>query len=152
MVGVGDIQAEGVEGHMLHRLEVIENQQREEEEEERQRGQRRQRYIQAAVKLLSRSAMGTFGKMLLIVLAHLRRDSGNIISPTRQDAAYDSICTSGCCHKCLDSLCKGCVQPQCFSAAHVAGRLQPLDAQPSGQNSLTLPGPLCIFQGGMPWR
>ena len=98
MVGVCNIQAEEIEGYMFQRLEVIEDRQRKEEKEDRQRGQYRQRYIQAAVKLLPRAAMGTFGKMLLVVLAHLRCDPGDVISPACQDGACYSVRASGSCH------------------------------------------------------
>jgi len=40
----------------------------------RQRGQHGQRYIQAAVEFLPGAAVGTLGKMLLVVLPHLRGD------------------------------------------------------------------------------
>ncbi len=36
VVGVGNIQAEDIEGHMFQRLDVLENRQREEEEKDRQ--------------------------------------------------------------------------------------------------------------------
>src|SRR5208337_3859798 len=98
MVGVFNIQTEEVEGHMLQRLKVIENQQCEEEKEDCQRSQNRQSYIQAAVELLTREAVGTFGEMLLIVFAHLRINPGYVITPARQDATCDSVCTLGCCH------------------------------------------------------
>jgi hypothetical protein len=136
MVGVGDVQAEDVEGHMLQRLDVLENRQREEEEEDRQRGQNGQRHIQAAVELLPGAAVGAFGKMLLVVLAHLRGDPGDVISPACQDGAYDSVCALGSCHKIKDSLCKGCVH------RHVPARLTwqrealILDAPPSGPDSV----------------
>ena len=72
MVHVEDIQAENLEGHMLQRLDVVENRQREEEEEYRQRSENGQRRIQAAVELLPGAAVGAFGKMMFVVLAHLR--------------------------------------------------------------------------------
>src|ERR1039458_1239581 len=106
MVGVGNIQAEDIEGPRRQRVDVLENRQREEEEKDRRRGENGKRYIQAAVELLPRAAMGAFGKMLLVVLAHLRRDPGDVISPTCQDGACDSVCASGSSHKINDSLCK----------------------------------------------
>jgi hypothetical protein len=54
--------------------DVYDNRQREEEEDNRQRCQNRQRHIQAAVEVLPGAAVGTFGKMLLVVLAHLRNN------------------------------------------------------------------------------
>ena len=75
MVSIENIQAEHIESDMLQRLDVLENCQREEEEEDGQRSQNSQRHIQGAMKLLPRSAVRTLGKMLFVVLAHLRRDA-----------------------------------------------------------------------------
>jgi hypothetical protein len=111
-----DIQAEDFEGYILQRLDVVENGQREEEKEHRQRGQHGQRYIQAAMEALPGAAVRALGKMMLVVLAHLRRDPGNVIPPACKDSASDSVRASGTCHNVKDSLCKGCAQPRNFCA------------------------------------
>ncbi len=120
VVHVGDVESEDVKGNVLQRLDVVKNGQREEEEEDGQRSEHGQRYVQAAVELLPGAAVGALGEVMLIVLAHLRRDAGNVISPACQDGACDSVCASGNCHKVKDSLCKGCVRPLWSCAAHVA--------------------------------
>lgn len=51
------------------------------------------------MKVLTSAAMSTLGKVLFVILAHLRRDPGDVIAPAGQDGAYYSICTSGCCHR-----------------------------------------------------
>lgn len=48
---------------------------------------------------LPRDATRTFGEVLLIVLAHLGRDPGDVVSPACQDAAYDSVSATGSCHR-----------------------------------------------------
>ena len=63
------------EGYVLQRLDVLENREREEEKKCRKRCKDSQRPIKAAVEFLTRTAVDTFGKMMFVVLAHLRRDS-----------------------------------------------------------------------------
>jgi len=60
---------------VLQRLDVPENGERKKEEERRKRGKNSQRAIQAAVESLFRAAMGAFGKMTLVIPAHLRRNA-----------------------------------------------------------------------------
>jgi hypothetical protein len=74
VVHVKDVQAENLESYILKRLDVVKNGQREEEEEDCQRCKDGQRYIEAAMEFLPGAAVGAIGKMLFVVLAHLRGD------------------------------------------------------------------------------
>jgi hypothetical protein len=120
VVDVEDVQSQYFERYVFQGLDVMKNREGEEEEEHRERGQYSQRYIQAAVELLPGAAVRAFGEMMLIVFAHLRRDSRDVVSPACQDGACNSVGASGTCHIVKDSLCKGCVRPLCHCAAHVA--------------------------------
>jgi len=103
-IGIGNVQAEDVEGDMFERFYVLHDRERKQKEHRRQRGQHGQRHIERTMELLPRPAMRAFLEVLLVVLAHLRRNAGNVISPARQNVAYDSISAMGSCHKEFDSL------------------------------------------------
>src|SRR5579864_9568606 len=59
----------------------------------RDRGQNDQSHIDNAVDLLAAAATFTAGKMILVVATHLRRQAGNVVTPARQNLAYDGINT-----------------------------------------------------------
>jgi hypothetical protein len=83
---------------MFQWLDVLKHRQGEQEKQHRQRGQHSERYIQATVELQPPAAMRAIGEVLFVIPAHLRRDPGDVISPARQDGAYDVIIASGSCH------------------------------------------------------
>ena len=95
---VGDIQAKNVEGHVLQRLDVLKDRKGEQEEENGRRGQHRKGDIKAAMKLQPGAAVAAVGEVLFIIPAHLLRYPGDVISPARQDGAYDVIIASGSNH------------------------------------------------------
>jgi hypothetical protein len=98
VVRVSDIQAKNVEGHVLQGLDVLENRKGEQEEENRRRGQHSKGDVQAAVKLQPGAAVTAVAEVLFVIPAHLRRNPGDVISPARQDGAYDVIIASGSSH------------------------------------------------------
>jgi hypothetical protein len=104
VVHVGNVEAEDVERHMFEGLDVLKDREGEQEEENRQRGQHRKRNIQAAVELQPRAAVAAVGKVLFIVPSHLGRNPGDVISPARQDGAYDVIIASGSSHSFITHL------------------------------------------------
>ena len=95
---VGDIEAKNVKSHVLQGLDVLQHREGEQEKEHRQGGQHGKGDIEAAMKLQPRAAMTAFREMLFVIPAHLRRYPGDVISPARQDGAYDVIITSGSSH------------------------------------------------------
>jgi hypothetical protein len=56
------------------------------------------------VELQAAAAVGAIGEMLFVIPAHLRRNPGDVISPARQDGAYDVIIASGSGHQFFHSL------------------------------------------------
>jgi hypothetical protein len=99
---------------------VIEDREGEQEKEDSQRRENSERYVNAAVKFLPGAAVWAFSKVLFVVFAHLRINSGDVIAPTCENGAHDSVSALGSCHIQKDSLCKGCVPPPSGCAAHVA--------------------------------
>ena len=72
---------------------MVDDRQCEEEKENGKRGKHGQRNIQAAMELLPCTAAGALHKMLLVVLPHLRRDPGNVVTPASQNLANEGINT-----------------------------------------------------------
>jgi hypothetical protein len=105
---------------MFQRLDVMKDSQSEQEEEDSQRGEHGERDIQAAVEFLAGAAVGALGKMMLIVLTHIRGDPRDVIPPACQDGAYDNVRTLGSCHKRKDPLCTKYTRPLLCCAAQSA--------------------------------
>src|SRR5208282_1977415 len=63
------------------------------------------------MELLTRATTGAFGKMTLVVPAHLRGDAGDVISPACQNCAYDPVGALDSCCRHGKSPAKNSVQP-----------------------------------------
>jgi hypothetical protein len=75
----------------MARPKVPDHAKRQQKNPARNRGQRDQPYIDYAVNFLAGEAVWALREMAFVVFAHLRRQSGNIVSPARQNLADDGI-------------------------------------------------------------
>src|SRR4029077_436773 len=57
----------------------------------RNRSQRNQAYVNDAVYALAAATVLTLREVAFVVSAHLRRQTGNVVSPARQDLAHNRI-------------------------------------------------------------
>jgi len=83
-----DLKEDGV-----RRTEVMDDGKGEDKDDGRDRGQSDESYINDAVKLLPRVALIALGEMSFVVAAHLRREAGDVIAPSREDVADEWINT-----------------------------------------------------------
>ena len=88
-----DLQQEGMAG-----MEVADDAIRQQENHHGSRGQRHQPNIDAAMQPLPRVAEGALGQMGLVVAAHFRGKTGDVVAPPGQDLADDWV--SAFCHGC----------------------------------------------------
>lgn len=72
-------------------LEVVDDSKRQQKYSRGNRSENNQSHIDCAMNLLVGAAVRTLGEMRFIVSTHFRRNTGNVISPARQDLSYDRV-------------------------------------------------------------
>lgn len=75
VIGIGDVQAEDIEGNMFERLDVPQDRKCEQGKEHGKRRKNHQGYVETAVEFQSGSAAAAIGEMVFIISTHLGRNS-----------------------------------------------------------------------------
>src|SRR5690348_8178083 len=78
----------------MSRLEVAYHPESQQENQPRRAGKNHQRNINSTMKALLASATDAGRKMLLVIATHLRRNAGNVLTPSRQDVTHDRVNTA----------------------------------------------------------
>jgi len=82
-----------LEQKRVRRTEVVDDGKGEDEDNCRYRGQGDEGDVDGAMKFLPGTAMIAFGEVGLVIAAHLRREAGNVIAPSREDVSDERIDT-----------------------------------------------------------
>jgi hypothetical protein len=103
---------------------MLQNRQCKKEEQRSERRKQCERSVETAMKFLARTAARAFSQMLLVILAHFRRNSGNIVPPACQDGSYHSVSATLLCRRHKDPPAKGLTStatpwPICVTAKYI---------------------------------
>jgi hypothetical protein len=74
VIGVGDVEAEDVEGYVLKRLDVTQDREGKEGKEYGEGCENDKRYVEAAVELQAGAAAAAIGEVLFIIPTHFWGD------------------------------------------------------------------------------
>jgi hypothetical protein len=78
-------------GEMGHGLDTVQDGGSEKEGKNRERGDGDEKHVDGAGDVLTATAVGAVGEVLIVVGAHRRREAGDVESPTGEDVSDEGI-------------------------------------------------------------